>query len=69
MEFQDNLLQGKNHSGPTAMLLVLKNLMLMVTSLLGAPVKKISIRKLNNHGLIQTTKVIKNQKDIQWVSL
>jgi len=59
MESQDNSSQVKNHSGTTAMLEVQKNLMLMVISLLGALVKKISIRKLNNHGLHQLIKEIK----------
>jgi len=59
MEYQDNSSQVKNLSGTTAMLEVQKNLTLMVTSLLGALVKKISIRKLNNHGLHQLIKEIR----------
>jgi len=69
MEFQVNSSQVSNHSGIMEMLQVLRNLMLMVILLLGALVKKISIRKLNSHGLIQITKKIKHQKNIQWDSL
>jgi len=69
MEYQVNSSQVSNHSGIMEMLQVLRNLMHMVILQLGALEKKILIRKLNSHGLIQTTKVIKHQKNIQWVSL
>jgi len=59
MEYQDNSSQVKNLSGTTAMLEAQKNLTLMVTSLHGALVKKISIRRLNSHGLHQLIKEIR----------
>jgi len=55
MESQDNLLQDKNLSGPMEMETDLKNLMPMVIFQLGAPVKEISIKKLNNLGFHQQT--------------
>jgi len=69
MEYQDNSSQVKNHSGKTEMVMVRRNLMLMVILLNGALVKKISIRKLNSHGLHQLIKEIKHQVVILLVSL
>jgi hypothetical protein len=43
------------------MVQVLRNLMLMVISPLGAQAKQISIRKPSNHGLVQIIKVMLNQ--------
>jgi hypothetical protein len=69
MEFQDNLLQDKNLIGQMVMAQDLKNLMLMVISLKLAQVKKISIKKQNNHGFNQEIVLILLQCPILWVSL
>jgi len=52
MEFQDNLSRVKNHTGITAMVEDLRNLMPLVISKLTVRVQKISIKKLNNHGFL-----------------
>jgi len=55
MESQDNLSQVRNHIGTTAMVEDLKNLMPLVISKLTVRVRKISIKKLNNHGYLLVT--------------
>jgi hypothetical protein len=55
MESQDNLFQVKNHTGTTEMVEALKNSMLMAISQLTVLVKRISIKKLNSHGLLLVT--------------
>ena len=61
MEFQDNSSLERNHTGKTEMVLKTKSSTLMATSLPGALAKQISIRKLNNLGLLQIIKVIRLQ--------
>mgnify|MGYP006118815839 CR=1 FL=1 len=69
MESQDNLLQDKNLSGPMEMVMDLKNLMLMVISRLGALVKGISIKKLNNLGFHQQMDGMLNLEFLKIVTL
>jgi hypothetical protein len=61
MEFQELSKLESNHTGLMEMVQVLRNLMLMVISPLGAQAKQISIRKPSNHGLVQIIKVMLNQ--------
>ena len=61
MEFQGNLSLERNHTGKTEMVLRMKNLMPMVILLHGVLVKLISIRKLNNLGLLLIIKEIRHQ--------
>jgi hypothetical protein len=61
MEFQELSKLESNHTGLMEMVQVLRNLMLMVISPLGAQAKQISIRKPSNHGLVQIIKMIKLQ--------
>ena len=61
MEFQGNSSLERNHTGKTEMVLRMKNLMPMVILLHGVLVKLISIRKLNNLGLLLIIKEIRHQ--------
>lgn len=69
MVYLDNLKPERSLTGKMVMGLRLRSLMLMGTLLLGAKVKKISIKKPNNHGLHLLIREIKLQHHIQWDSL
>jgi len=60
MEFQGNSSLERNHTGKTEMVLKTKSSTLMATSLPGALVKLISIKKLNNLGLLLIIKEIRH---------
>jgi len=60
MEFQGNSSLERNHTGKTEMVLRMKSSTPMATSLHGALVKLISIKKLNNLGLLLIIKEIRH---------
>jgi len=69
MEFQDNSLLDKNHTGEMEMVQVLKNLMLMVTLLPTQLLRKLIIKTLDNHVLHLQIKTMLSQVFLKIVTL